>query len=107
MDTLIREKPAVRMWPLRHRAFLRTAYPGAHPGDDCPACHSNAVCWIANDTGAYNYLCEVCGRCWTLGPSGAVRVNPVSCPPCEHREVCLEGLRRDVRSSYWLPTSTR
>ena len=104
MDTLVREKPATTMRSLRHVPFPARVYPSGHPVDECPACHSTAMCWIANEALEYNYLCEVCGRCWTMGPSGAVRVDPMMCPPCDRREACLEGLRRELAASYWLPT---
>jgi hypothetical protein len=107
MGTLVRERPAMRTRPVRHMPFPQVAYPAAHPGDECPACHAGAMCWIANEASTYNYLCEVCGRCWAIGPSGAVRVNPMTCPPCEHRDDCLEGLRRDVASSHWLSAGAR
>lgn len=71
METLLNKKPVVRARPLRHVGFSRTAYPLGHPADECPACHSGAMCWIAANHG-YNYLCEACGRSWTLGQGGAI-----------------------------------
>ena len=102
METLVREKPATTARPLRHGPFLRATYPYGHPADECPACHSGATCWIANENSGYNYLCEVCGRCWSLGSAGATRVNPLSCRDCDHREACLELLRTEMAGSWWL-----
>ena len=104
MDTLVHEKPPTTLRPLRHAPFPRATYPFSHPADECPACHSRAMCWIANEKLEYNYLCEVCGRCWSLGSAGAIRVNPLSCPYCDHREACFEELRKELASCWWLPT---
>jgi len=104
MDTLVLEKPVSATRAPRDMAIPRTTYPFSRPADECPACHSGATCWIANEHSAYNYLCEACGRCWSLGPVGATRVNPLSCRDCEHREACLEQLRKELAGSWWLPS---
>jgi len=102
MDTLVREKPDTATRALRHLAFPPATYPFGHPADECPVCHSGATCWIANENSEYNYLCEACGRCWSLGPAGATRVNPLPCQDCDHREACFEELRKELAGSWWL-----
>ena len=104
MATLVHERPDTATRPLRHLPFPRTAYPFSHPADECPACHSGAICWIANENREYNYLCEACGRCWSWGPAGASRVSPLSCPHCDHREACVDELRKEIAACWWLPT---
>jgi hypothetical protein len=107
METLVHEtlpsttKP-LKIEPLRHLTS-QDIEPLGHPGDECPACRSKHMCWMANDNLDYNYLCEVCGRCWSLSPNGVTRVNPLLCTDCEHREACLEGLRKQLAASHWLP----
>ena len=102
METLVGKKPGVMTRPFPYVAFPRVADPLSHPGDECPVCHSGAMCWIANQNHVYNYLCEVCGRCWSLGPTGAIRVNPVSCSECDYTDVCLERVRKEIAGSWWL-----
>jgi hypothetical protein len=104
METLVREQPIRRMRPLRHTGFPNPAYPTGHPGDECPACHGKHMRWIANEMHAYNYLCDTCGRCWMMGPVGAVRVNPVTCRACDRHDVCLEELRHELVDCPWLPS---
>jgi len=102
METLVHEKPDMTTRPLRHLAFPKTTHRFSHPRDECPACHSGAMCWIANKNPDYNYLCEACGRCWSWGPAGAIRVNPVSCSDCDYKDVCLEQIRKEIAGSWWL-----
>ena len=102
MDTMVLEKPVLATRALRDMPIPRTRYPFGHPGDECPACRSGTTRWIANENSQYNYLCEACGRCWSLGPAGATRVNPLSCRDCDHREACLERLRTELAGSWWL-----
>jgi hypothetical protein len=105
METLVHERPDTTTRSLRHLpSFPQMTYPFGHPVDECPACHSEAMCWIANESLEYNYLCEACGRCWSLGSAGVTRVNPLSCSDCDHREACFEELRKELAACRWLPT---
>jgi len=102
METLVREKSVRRKQPSQPAALPTTRYPSGHPADECPACHGKHMCWIANEAGSYNYWCEACARCWTVGPKGAVRANPVLCTACEYRDRCLAGLRVEIAACPWL-----
>ncbi len=102
METMVREKLGGATRALRRELVPRTTYPFGHPADECPACHSTTMSWIANENDEYNYLCEACGRCWSLGTAGAVRVNPLSCRDCDHREACFDLLRKELAGSWWL-----
>jgi hypothetical protein len=106
MQTLVHKRPDTITWPPPHVAFTlpRTAYPFGHPADECPACHSEQMYWVANENLEYNYLCEECGRCWSLSSVGATRVNPGPCRDCDHRVVCLEELRKEIATCGLLPT---
>jgi hypothetical protein len=104
METLVHGKPDTTTRPLRPLPSPQVAYPFGHPADECPACHSGQMCWIANENLEYNYLCEACGRCWSLSSAGVTRVSPLSCPDCDHREACLEELRKELAACCWLPT---
>jgi len=103
MDTLVPEGSNPTSRPRPQVPLPRTTYPFSHPADECPACHSETMCWIANGNLDYNYLCDACGRCWASGPPGATRVSPVSCPGCHHREACFEQLRKEIAAFWWLP----
>lgn len=105
MDTMVRERPRIIARPRRHQALPRDTYPAAHPAEECPRCSSTAMCWIANESCGYNFLCEACGRCWTMGPEGATRVNPMLCPPCDQRAVCIGRLRQEVAACPWLSSA--
>ena|ERR1039457_1174841 len=104
METLVHEKPHTTTRPLRHLPFPQTSYPFSNPADECPVCRSEHMRWIANANLEYNYLCEVCGRCWSLSSAGVTRVSPLSCPDCDHQEACLEELRKELATCSWLPT---
>ncbi len=104
MDTLVRNGSEQATRPLRHLLFPKPTYPSGHPADECPACHGKHMEWIANEALTYNYLCEDCGRCWTMGPDGAVRVNPITCRGCDRHEQCIDELRIEFAASPW-PTS--
>jgi DNA-directed RNA polymerase subunit RPC12/RpoP len=103
MATLVYEQAKTTTRPAMRRPCPRPSVPFAHPADECPACKSGDTCWIANDQNQYNYLCEACGRCWTVGDEGVTRVNPISCPGCEHRDACFEELRKEIATCWWLP----
>jgi hypothetical protein len=89
---------------LGYQPFPQTAYLAGHPTDECPACGSGEMCWVTNRDDQSNYVCEACGRCWTVGSVGVVRVNPVVCPGCGHREACFEQLRQEIPPWGWLPS---
>jgi ribosomal protein S27E len=88
--------------------FRQPAYRLGHPTDECPTCGSGQMCWIMSEDLESKYLCETCGRCWTLDPAGAGagagRVNPLRCPGCSHREACFEQLRTEIPPWCWQPT---
>src|SRR5579859_924109 len=103
MDTSVRHESNSTGQRVAKVPFPRTTYPSSHPADECPACHSESMCWVANGDLDYNYLCDACGRCWALGPPGAVRVSPVSCPGCQHRAACFDQLRQEIAACWWVP----
>jgi ribosomal protein S27E len=104
METLPQGDPAMTTGPLGHPPFRQTGYLLGQPADDCPACGSPQMCWVTSQNLDSNYLCEACGRCWTFETAGVVRVSPVRCPGCGHREACFEQLRKEIPPWWWLPT---
>jgi hypothetical protein len=77
-------------------------YPLGHPTDECPECGSPQMCWVTNQALESCYLCEACGRCWKLSAEGATRVTPLSCPGCQHADVCFEQIRAEI-PPFWAP----
>ncbi len=104
METLVHEKPYTTTRPLRHLPSQEISPPFSQAVDECPVCRSKQMSWIANEELDYNYLCGVCGRCWSLSPTGVARVSPLSCTDCDHRETCLEEFRKELAACCWLPT---
>jgi hypothetical protein len=39
-----------------------------------------------------NFLCEGCGRCWSVSMGRASLVDPLTCPGCGHERVCRRRL---------------
>ena len=71
METLVHGTLDTTTQSLRHLPSPQTA----HPASECPACHSGQMCWIANEKGEYNYLCEACGRCLSRLNRGTNRAS--------------------------------
>jgi len=61
---------------------------GLGPLEACPACGAGGL-EAVSDGETVNFWCRACGRCWHLTMGRAVRVDPLSCPGCPHREECL------------------
>src|SRR5712692_2485938 len=101
MRALAQSDPSMTTDRLGHPPFRQTAYLVGQPTDECPACGSGRMCWVTSGTLESNYLCEACGRCWTCGSVGVVRVSPLACPGCGHREACVEHLREEIPPWCW------
>jgi ribosomal protein S27E len=97
------EDPDTSAGLIRHPPLHQTAYLQGHPADECPGCESGQICWVTNRNSESNYLCEACGRCWTADSVGVVRVDPLACPGCAHRDACFDKLRTEVPPWWWLP----
>jgi DNA-directed RNA polymerase subunit M/transcription elongation factor TFIIS len=104
MEALAHRDQDLTTGAFRHPPFRKTAYRFGHPADECPVCGSGQMCWVTTESRESHYLCEACGRCWTFETAGVVRVSPVNCPGCGHRETCFERLRMEIPPWSWLPT---
>ncbi len=60
-------------------------------GGPCPNCGSRRLQAVSTTT-SNNFLCDSCGTCSHRGPNAITRVDPLSCPGCASRRVCLAGL---------------
>ena len=89
--------------PFASPPFGPTRYPFNHPAFECPACGSAEVCRVTSKSLDWNYLCEACGRCWSTTAGGAVRVMPLGCPGCSHRDTCFARLRAEIPACWWQP----
>jgi hypothetical protein len=85
----------------RYPPFRRVATPVGGGISACPACGSTRIHAVAYQ--GPKYFCGACSRCWVLELGGVLRVNPVPCPGCGHRDDCFEALREDIPAWMWLP----
>lgn len=66
---------------------IRSTTPSA-TATRCPGCGSRYTVWV--DTGAQqNFLCRTCGSCWHPAVGRTDRVDPLECPGCGLRRICL------------------
>jgi DNA-directed RNA polymerase subunit RPC12/RpoP len=66
--------------------------------DECPACGSARLALVSDGDEA-NFLCEGCGRCWHVNLGRVSRVDPIGCPGCPHRAVCMARVALDATPS--------
>lgn len=57
----------------------------------CPGCGNRGLHPIRSSA-SDNLLCHRCGTCWHPGAQGLCRVDPLTCPGCKHRRICLAAL---------------
>jgi hypothetical protein len=63
----------------------------------CPQC-GNGRLRAVSDGEATNFLCPDCGACWHPELDWVARVDPLTCPGCEHRARCLAALQPAERA---------
>lgn len=54
----------------------------------CPGCGSANTAWV-DTTAQQNFLCRTCGACWHPAAGHLDRVDPLQCPGCGLRRICL------------------
>jgi transposase-like protein len=54
----------------------------------CPTCGSEEL-EAVTDGEATNFLCPVCRDCWHVELGWVHRVDPKTCPGCQHLDLCL------------------
>jgi hypothetical protein len=58
----------------------------------CQGCGLN-VMEAVSDGEMTNFRCVACGACWHIELGWVRRVEPVTCPGCEHHADCIAGSR--------------
>jgi hypothetical protein len=97
------------------RPETRPAPPGAGFGEGllwayrhCPDCGSTQM-RVVSDGEATNMLCLGCQRCWHPEAGFLSHVDPITCPGCPSRALCLAPLIGPrvnyalARGLAWLP----
>lgn len=59
----------------------------------CPTCEHN-VMEAVSDGEMTNFRCLSCGACWHIELGWVSRVDPSTCPGCEHRTECMAAKDR-------------
>jgi DNA-directed RNA polymerase subunit RPC12/RpoP len=59
----------------------------------CPSCGQN-VMEAVSDGEMTNFRCVTCGACWHIELGWVSRVDPATCPGCEHQAECVAGSER-------------
>lgn len=67
---------------------------GFLPLEECPAC-GGADLEAVSDGEMTNFWCPACAACWHVTMGRVVRVDPLACPGCPHREHCLRAAGPD------------
>ena len=57
----------------------------------CPGCGNRRLTPVVSNSSA-NLLCHACGACWHPERARLISVDPLSCPGCAFRRVCLAAL---------------
>ena len=57
----------------------------------CPECGNHDLRPVGPSVPT-NLLCHRCGACWRRAVAGLRRVDPVTCPGCASRRLCLAAL---------------
>jgi hypothetical protein len=68
---------------------LRPENPARRALPRCPRCRSQNLTPVTADE-RVNFLCNVCGRCWSVEFNWVQRVDPATCPGCDHRDRCTD-----------------
>jgi hypothetical protein len=55
----------------------------------CPACGGQGLRAVPRPP---NLLCDRCGACWQPVDGGLRRIDPLQCPGCSFRRVCVAAL---------------
>lgn len=67
---------------------LRDEHSRPADGFVCPNCGSSRF-EAVTDGDDVNFLCLSCALCWHVELGYVSRVDPVTCPGCDHHEECL------------------
>ncbi len=67
---------------------------GFLPLEECPACGGRELETVS-DGEVTNFWCPACAACWHVTMGRVVRVDPLACPGCPHREECRRAVDPD------------
>ena len=65
----------------------------AHLIGPCPRCGNGRLQAVVESEGTTNLLCRECGGCWHAEFEWSRKVDPLTCPGCDDREVCQAAPR--------------